>query len=137
MILGFTGSSQAVTQEQISALKHLYETLPVTELHHGDCIHADAAAHRLACEFPIRIVIHPPNKDKSRAFCIGAHEVRLMKPYLKRNIEIVREGRDGLIALPSFASERLRSGTWSTVRYARKLKRHIWLVFPDGTVREE
>lgn len=52
-------------------------------------------------------------------------EERPAKPYLERNKDIANEGIDGLIAAPSGWVEELRSGTWATVRYARKLKRTI------------
>jgi hypothetical protein len=42
-----------------------------------------------------------------------------------------------LVAAPSGTTELRRSGEWATIRYARKLGRAIWLVFPDGTVHVE
>lgn len=42
-----------------------------------------------------------------------------------------------MIATPSSKEEELRSGTWSTVRYARKLRRPVTLIYPDGSVVEE
>jgi predicted Rossmann fold nucleotide-binding protein DprA/Smf involved in DNA uptake len=33
--------------------------------------------------------------------------------------------------------EELRSGTWATVRYARRIGRPITLLFPDGGVLRE
>jgi len=137
MILGFTGTSRGMTQEQSMKILYLFNNLQLLALHHGDCIGADAQAHEIAKQVHARIVIHPPMNTKSRAFCQGADEVYIPKPYLVRNLVIARLGTDGLIATPSSESEIVRSGTWSTIRYARKMKRHIWIVFPDGTVREE
>jgi hypothetical protein len=41
-----------------------------------------------------------------------------------------------LVACPD-GEERQHSGTWATVRYARKRGKWIIIVYPDGTVREE
>jgi len=58
------------------------------------------------------------------------------KPYLDRNQDIV-DGADILIAAPNEDKEIVRSGTWSTVRYARKSKKKIILVLRSGEVIEE
>ena len=62
------------------------------------------------------------------------------KPYLKRNHDIVAAGVDGLIAAPKdfVQPASLRGqGTWTTIGYARKAGRRIWIVWPDGTFKTE
>ena len=139
MTLGFTGTQRGQTQRQRATVRGLFTELKVTELHHGDCIGSDAQADLDAKRVGANIVIHPPSDDKKRAFCDYSLPVvsREPKSYLERNRDIVDEGIDGLIATPKEASEVRRSGTWATVRYARSVGRRIWIVFPDGTFREE
>jgi hypothetical protein len=60
--------------------------------------------------------------------------MRPERPYLDRNKDIVRETAS-LIAAPAEPEEQLRSGTWSTVRFARKQGKPVFLILPDGTVR--
>ena len=75
------------------------------------------------------IVIHPPINEKFRAFTNklvkDSSSVCYMMnraPYLTRNRNLVVES-DILIALTQNPElEQLRSGTWSTVRYARKYR---------------
>jgi hypothetical protein len=55
------------------------------------------------------------------------------KPYLVRNHEIVDDSQV-LIAAPKEFTEQLRSGTWATIRYARKIGRTVRIVFPDGSI---
>ena len=89
--------------------------------HHGDCIGSDAKAHKVADSTGCRIVIHPPENPKSRAYCSTATaSVRAPKTYLQRNHDIVDSSKI-LIAVPKDPNrEVLRSGTWATIRYARK-----------------
>ena len=143
MILGFTGTSKGMTQRQAATVHYLFGELKLTVLHHGDCVGADAQADRIVRRMGgILIVIHPPSDEKVRSFCNGVppHAVREEKPYLARNRDIVAEGVDGLIAAPKdfVQPKSLRGqGTWTTVGYARKAGRRIWIVFPDGTFKEE
>jgi hypothetical protein len=53
-----------------------------------------------------------------------------------RNHDIVDE-TELLIACPGELAEAVRSGTWATVRYARKLGRPIVIFWPDGSVTGE
>lgn len=139
MILGFTGTQRGQTARQRATVRYLFGELNLRVLHHGDCIGSDAQADQDARRVGAMIVLHPPEDPSKRAFCDYSlpHEARDPKPYLVRNADIAREGRDGLIAAPKEYSEVLRSGTWSTIRRARKLGRRIWIVWPDGTFREE
>ncbi len=137
VILGFTGTSRGMTQKQLATLSYLFNELLLHVLHHGDCIGADTQAHRLARGIGASIVIHPPNNPKKRAFCVGADEIKPTFHYLVRNKHIVDHARDGIVAAPHGTNEEARSGTWATIRYARKAKRKIWIVWPDGTFKED
>jgi len=94
---------------------------------HGDCVGADAEAHEIASVLlgPNRIHIRPPSDSTHRAWCAAAIEFPT-EPYLKRDHKIV-ETTQVLIAAPK-GPEILRSGTWATVRHARKLGRIILLL---------
>lgn len=135
MIVGFTGTKRGQTPRQRAATRALFAKLGVTVLHHGDCVGSDAEADYDARRLGATIVIHPPNDDELRAFCDWSmpHEIRDLKPYLERNHDIVNEGVDGLIATPKEMDEVLRSGTWSTIRYAHKVGRRLLIIYPDGT----
>lgn len=107
------------------------------QFHHGDCIGADTQAHDIVAKhFPhVAFDIHPPTDSTKRAFCRRTKTADVTwtaQPYLKRNQEIVHNTTI-LIATPD-GPERLRSGTWSTVRYARRLKRKIFIIDPDGNL---
>lgn len=134
MIVGFTGSRDGLTIEARQVLEYYISNLNITEFHHGDCVGADRTAHQIAWDKNIFTVIHPPKNDKYRAFCLG--DVCLPeKDYLIRNKDIVRSCQL-LLACPSSKTEVLRSGTWSTIRHAIKLKIKVIVIYPDGSVTE-
>lgn len=57
-------------------------------------------------------------------------------PYIVRDHAIVDEVQF-LIGCPRKDIEELRSGTWATIRYARKQRRNlncIILIYPDGGI---
>lgn len=137
MILGFTGTQEGMRPRQLKAVRQLLYNC--TELHLGDCVGADAEAHAIAAETGTKTVGHLPSNGGRRAF-LYYDEEREPKPYLARNKDIVAEGVDGLIAAPKdfVQPTNLRGqGTWTTIGYARKAGRRIWIVWPDGHVEEE
>lgn len=139
--VGFTGTQQGLTDAQVAEVDRILGELEhdAVTFHHGDCIGADAQAHELAENHCFDVEIHPPDKDAKRAFCFSPviHEP---KPYLVRNRNIV-DATTILIACPN-GEERLRSGTWSTIRYARTriydgLQQRILIIMPFGTIVKE
>lgn len=135
--VGFTGTRQGLVSSQAFVLRNVLQALYGQRrwFHHGDCVGADAAAHRLAGEVGYRTVSHPPTIKKYRAYCTVDVEMEPL-PYMQRNLEIVRASGI-LVACPEKIEEELRSGTWATVRMARKLSRSIILIYPSGRVDTE
>jgi len=132
MKVGFTGTQRGMSEfQRISfeaGLRFMFE--PDSEFHHGDCIGADEQAQSIAMRLGFIIHIYPPIDPKKRAFCNGPH-IMVPKPYLERNHDIV-DATDILIATPGEAIEQLRSGTWATIRYARKKNRKLLIIGPAG-----
>lgn len=126
--VGFTGTRNGMSPRQKEHLKKFLECF-ASEFHHGDCVGADEEAHLIALEVGIPIVIHPPAHTLYQAFCQSRHpgpNIRVLGPldYLDRNHGIV-DSTSGLVAAPQTMMEKLRSGTWATVRYARKINKFV------------
>lgn len=140
MKIGFTGTQKGMKATQAGKVYLLLnkfnmgDLLNKAEFHHGDCFGADAQAHNIAKTFNMYIIIHPPINSTKRAFCKG-DLILPEKEYLDRNKDIVKSC-ELLLATPNEFEEQLRSGTWSTIRFARKRKKQIIIVFPDGSVNE-
>lgn len=143
-IWGFTGTRNGLTSHQGPVLSEMIIREDFSEFHHGDCIGADLAAHVqlwLWVAGEVEVNIHPPLIETYRAFATNHYPLTNCythppKDYIARNHDIVN-ACNRLIAVPGEMFERKRSGTWATVRYARKIGRPITIIFPDGTVRNE
>lgn len=145
--IGFTGAQKGMTAEQTREVDRLLgvfmrqHTQPggLAEFHHGDCVGSDEQADELAYRHGYYIVLHPPDSDKKRAWTTHYDMSRMPKPYLVRNREIVHDDYglcDWMIATPGDRNERQRSGTWATIRYARK-HTALLIVYPDGDIARE
>jgi len=141
MIYGFTGTKHGMSTEQKECFREIVKGRHVV-FHHGDCIGADAEAHDIVVSNAASadIIIHPPLIAKYRAFkygiCrVGSTTIRKPREYLARNHDIVNESQ-AMIATPRFTYEELRSGTWATIRYAKKVDKKLTIIYPDGTTED-
>lgn len=125
--LGFTGSRHGMSMSQKEQLVLYIQSLNLLsfEFHHGDCVGADAESHDIVREFfpAAKIHIHPPIEISHRAYKTG-DVVYQEYSYLARDKNIV-DATDVLIGTPQTDNEILRSGTWSTIRYARKYLKNV------------
>lgn len=133
--LGFTGSRDGMTNTTKEIFNKFINTIEVEEFHHGDCIGADKDSHDIISTYNVATYIHPPTNSSARAFCSNGNIKTIFKEkdYIKRNHDIV-DSCDILLACPNSKQEVLRSGTWSTIRYAKKLSKPIIIFYPDGTL---
>ena len=131
LAVGFTGTQAGLlprAKEELSRHLIALREQGFITLHHGDCVGADAMAHDIAKHIGYRIIIHPPFARGARAFKVGAELHRPMCAYLERNKNIVLSTARMIACPKDRFNEELRSGTWSTVRFARKKEREIILI---------
>lgn len=105
----------------------------IVEFHHGDCVGVDVQLCEMIRELHPKtlIISHPPNYEKLRAY-FPSDQTKKPKDYLKRNRCIV-DATDMLIAFPFEMTEQKRSGTWATIRHAKKQGKRIGIFYPDGS----
>jgi len=134
----FTGTRTGVTPEQHKALSDLVLSVlyDIDEIRHGGAAGADTQFHSICIHHGVeeRVHVYPSNLWGAKA-ALSRLDGTLWTAHpaadpISRNHLIVALS-DHLIAAPA-GPEITRSGTWSTVRYARKVKRPITLVWPDG-----
>jgi hypothetical protein len=136
--VGFTGTKNGMQSNQklefVEYLRYL-KGLGYTHFHHGDCIGADAQAARFAKALGFILVCHPGHpRDKSntmyRAFTDFNDVMHEVKPFIKRDHDIV-DAVETMIATPA-GEEEIRSGTWSTVRYAKRMGKPVYIIVPHS-----
>lgn len=136
--VGFTGTRDSMVIEQWRQVQRIMVALFVDrtgEFHDGDCIGADDQAYNVVPKH-IRKVGHPCNLPKYRVFNEHDH-THPISPPLVRNRVIVRSS-NVMIAAPKEYEEQFKgSGTWATIRYARRAKKPLFIVWPDATVSVE
>jgi hypothetical protein len=139
--LGFTGSQNGMTPAQADVVEAMLRSFRDAEaagrqaFNHGDNAGADCQAGALAYGMGYHVALHPPTDASKRGFGVN-HETNVALPYLDRNRNVVNASMI-VIATPEQAVERLRSGTWNTIRYARHYRRPLFIVCPDGSTTLE
>ena len=125
--VGFTGTQKGAHLTQLAVaeekLKFLREE-GFDEFHHGMCIGADEQVAKIAADLGFKVVGHPglakdPTNMQFRSDWNGNHEILEAKPFIERDHDIV-DVTETMLATPLTHEERTRSGTWTTVRYAKK-----------------
>ena len=147
MILTLTATRRGITSAQRAAVPGLLAAYPTTLLH-GGAPGGDEELHELISGLRgflvsnCQVEVYPANasrhmfwKDKAR-FAPFALTVQPPEHPLVRN-QIMATRADHVLACPETAHEVLRSGTWTTVRAARRAGHRVTIIEPDGTVREE
>lgn len=133
--LGFTGSRRGLTDKQRIVLDELVAKICPDEASHGDCIGADAEFHEAVRELvkPCKITVWPSTYEDMRAFCKG-DVVHDPMPARDRDQLIVKFSTH-FIGCPPTEEEIAQSGSWMTLRMARKVKtmvHQLHLIRPSG-----
>lgn len=141
MDIGFTGTQKGMTDQQLEKVHLLVANIVAdygtkTTAHHGECIGADAQFHVVCYMHMLPIVGHPPINQSKRMNPWGFTYEWEPKEYIPRNHDIVLCS-DVLLATPAEYEEQLRSGTWATIRFARKKNVPRRIIFPDGTISND
>lgn len=133
--IGYAGPREGITSAQEAKVLELLAHKEF-RAHHGDCIGGDARFDAVVrtiagCH---GVTIRPSNMPNLRAFCAPRYPHDIVcdpKPPLERNADMIA-AITLLVATPESGREELRSGTWQTIRLARRAKREIWIISPDG-----
>jgi hypothetical protein len=143
MLIGFSGSRNGPSPPQRTAFRQVLSGLmqiarapdQVGEpliFYHGDCVGWDATAHEDAQAAGLGVILYPPRNRRLRAYCKGAILEMAPMDYLPRNREIV-DHAEHVIICPDTPEYRIKSGSWYTFNYARKSRKSLILIKPDGS----
>lgn len=133
-VVGVTGTELGLSDRQMASLWWVLDVIKPRGLRHGDCVGVDAQAAQIADSLNIPTFSHPgfspkyPDTTRFRAFHKST-TIYEPKPFLERDDDIARNVAL-LIACPLESKEELLSGTWATIRYARKAETPRIILLP-------
>lgn len=140
MKICFTGTRQGMSDVQRDRVAIVFQQLrrpnETSYLLHGACHGADREAHPLV-QFREMFPSNREQRDwanKVRQSGDIVHEINIFP--IDRNHQTV-DKCNAVVAAPNESNEVLRSGTWATIRYARKMKKPLYIVYPDGDLQKE
>jgi len=140
MILGFSGTRDGLNPTQLFNLDYEIERARASLFLHGGAEGADEHADQYASHHLIAVEVYPCTSTRYHYWAGLDDEivraVHTPRPPLVRN-KIIAQRCARLIATPSTNEETLRSGTWATIRYAKREFKRVTIIFPDGRVVEE
>lgn len=134
MIVGFTGTRKGMTRAQRYTIQFMFSSSKrAKSAIHGDCMGADNDFHNIVMKAGLDVTLRPCNLSEQRAYCEGARVIHEPEDPISRNHKIVDES-NLMIACPSSRIEKIRSGTWATIRYAKRTGKKLAIVWPSGEV---
>lgn len=143
MKIGFTGTRNGMNEIQAKTLVQLFTGFrefdkKITEFYLGDCVGADMQSGHLIFKHaknPFKCYLLPSDIPSMQGHLeIHYPCVRLPpKPPLERDVDLVIS-IEILFATPKENIEQIRSGTWYTIRQAKKQGKDIYIIYPDGKV---
>lgn len=133
MKIAFTGTRKGMTAKQLLLVQDMINRFE-GEVYHGGCLGADREFH-LLCEHKFKITIHPGDVFQKNHYKNWPN-LEEIQPYLDRNKTMVDKA-DLVFAASGTEQEELRSGTWSTIRYAIKTKKPVLIFYPNGTSQQK
>jgi hypothetical protein len=140
--IGFTGSRWGMGEVREPVVSYIVEKLNPNKANHGMCAGADTEFHHIVRKVNDGTWIKgfPPTEQGKFYVLSDCDELQEAKDYLDRDRDIVDES-DVMIATPETEQEKQRSGTWYTIRYAKKVIKSgkgrckkLYIVKPDGKV---
>ncbi len=137
-VAGFTGARVGMTLKQKERVIELVELCCKDVLYclHGDCVGADEDFDNICKICNVATKCMPCTLDNFRAHT-DCEEISKPEAPMKRNRKIV-EGSDFIISCPpNYKKIKSGSGTWATIGYARRAKKPLYIIYPDGTLDRE
>lgn len=141
IVIGFTGTRWGMTPAQRAALA--LEVDRALDLdapwlaRHGMCVGSDEEFHNIVRPLPNGVIHgHPSNLSGMTARITDCDVLHEPKRPLARNVHIVAASTV-MLAAPAEMTEQLRGGTWATIRMARRARKPLAIVWPDGSVTRE
>ena len=151
MIIGYTGTRYGMTDPQAHSLEKLLAAHACTvqlaiayatgctdrqKGIHGGCCGGDEQFHRICKKLGWEIDVLPGPEVVEAPYFQDADYIYPPEKHMRRNKSIVTSA-SWMYGAPYEMEEQERGGTWRTIYMARKAKKPLTIVYPDGTFRSE
>jgi hypothetical protein len=141
--VAFSGTRRGMSRAQLRTVEDvltrwLAEVSVGGEFRHGDCVGADDQADQISRRLGYVVHSYPPVDERGRArvHLRGPTIVHPAEPFHVRDRRLV-DASSRLLACPLSDAEVLRSGTWTTIRHARRTGVPIYRVTRAGELIAE
>ena len=135
--IGFIGHPECFSDDQKDRVKEILSQKRPKELHHGDRSGEEAEIHEIAKNVGgIEIHVHPPISRIGRAYATG-EKMYPPKESATQLRDIVDPVTILLVCPKEYDGDGATGEPWAAVRYARKKKKNIYIILPDGTLEKE
>ncbi len=135
MIVAVTATRYSLTKAQVTRFMELITELDPRVFLHGGCKGGDFLCGLLVKQLLPRCVVwaHPANDVPGWMAPYGSFSDKVAEeePALQRNRTMV-DTCNLLLGLPQDFTEKTRSGTWATIRYARRWSETVPSFSPTG-----
>lgn len=136
--IGFTGTQLGMSSVQRETVRYWLAKLGGVNFRYGMCVGADDEAAEAARALGYHLIGYP-GPDLGRRGAVVPDELCHDIVRSERNPFLARDARIAfdsgiVIAAPAQFHEVRRSGTWTTIRRARKYGRELIYAWRDGTV---
>jgi hypothetical protein len=124
-----------MSESQKTALSKLLGIMGPDVFYHDDTVGSAEQAHVIALlDHKITVVTYPPDNPDLRAYLGGVTYTAPTAPYMDQNHNMV-DVANALIITPSEFVQKPRSACWATYRYAKREKKALYVIYPDGRIR--
>lgn len=132
--VGVTSTRKGLNEVQRLWVTFFLKEHQVNVLHHGDCVGGDDELAKMFHQKGTYVIAHPAHTiNKYKAKCQINDLILSPDDTLARNQTIVRHS-ELVLGFPYTIEEEVRSGTWFTIRHAKKLKVPVLVIKPNGEV---
>jgi len=136
MIISFTGTASGMNATQMTNVINLInkQKPKITKCVHGDCVGADTDFHNIVTKLGLGdlIEIHPCTIHNKRGYNHAPKVYDAIGPLDRNKIMVQRAHL--VVGTPGTDTEIIRSGTWHSIRYAKKLGRPLLVLYPSGAI---
>lgn len=130
--VGITGSLEGLTGPQLRWAKQFIQDNVVRVLHHGNCIGGDEDVATLFYKGQDTYIIAHPGHISTMQSKISFNDLVLPEKHTLARNRLIVNSSDLLLGFPKIDDEDDNSGSWYTIRWAKRHRTPVIVISPTG-----